>query len=102
MPITDKEFNEQYRTATQRGEFAQAVKKYVVDGKTALGALQELHEQLQTLAADHDCKKPLFFLTEDICEPLNEADGYYKTAGIATEEIEFKDCDEIRARTETI
>lgn len=98
--MTDEEFDKQYEAAQPRGEFARAVKKYVVDDKTALGALQELHERLQTLSADHDCKKHLYFLSEDLCDLLNEADGYYKTAGVATEDLEFKDPeDEIEIAT---
>lgn len=100
--MTDEQFNNQYNAASIRGEFSRAVRKFVVDGDTALAALQELHERTQTLTANHDAKKPLYYLNEDICDLLNEADRYYKTAGIATEDLKFKDDEEIRARTETI
>jgi hypothetical protein len=93
--MSDEEFNKQYDAAQLRGEFAQAVRKYVTDAQTALGALQELHERLQTLASDYNCPKPLYFLSEDLCDLLNEADEYYKTGGIAAEEIEFKDEEEV-------
>jgi len=100
--MTDQEFDKQYEAARIRGEFAQAVKKFVVDDKTALAALQELHERTQTLSADYDCKKALFYLNEDICDLLNEASDYYKMAGIATDDLEFKDYEEIRELSETI
>jgi hypothetical protein len=92
--MTDEEFSKQYAAAQPRGEFAQAVRKYVTDAQTALGALQELHERLQTLSADINCTKPLYFLSEDLRDLLNEADEYYRTGGIAMGEIEFKDEEE--------
>lgn len=100
--MSEEEFDKQYEAARIRGEFAQAVKKFVTDDKTALAALQELHERTQTLTADYNCSKPLYFLSEDLCELLGEADDYYKAAGIAAEDAEFEDDDEIRARAETI
>jgi hypothetical protein len=89
--MTEEEFNKQYDAARSRGEFAQAVRKYVTDAQTALGALQELHERLQMLSSDYNCPKPLYFLSEDLWDLLNEADDYYRTGGIEAEELEFKD-----------
>jgi hypothetical protein len=100
--MSDEEFNKQYDAAQIRGEFALAVSKFVVDSETALAALQELHERTQALTSDHDAKKPLYYLNEDICDLLENAYEYYQTAAIATNDLEFKDDDEILARTETI
>lgn len=104
--MSDEEFDKQYDAATVRGEFAQAVKKFVVDDKTALAALQELHERLQAFAGRHDCPQRLYYLTYDVRELLNDADGYYKQdplEGAALEgDEEFQDDEEIRELTQTI
>jgi hypothetical protein len=98
--MTDQEFNKQYDAAKIRGEFAQAVNKFVVDDLTALAALQELHERLQTFAGRHTCPQRLYYLTCDVRDLLNDADEYYKTDPL--EGAEFEDDDEIRQLTETI
>lgn len=94
--MTDEEFNKQYDAAQPRSEFAQAVKKFVVDDKTALGALQELHERLQTLSAPHTCPMHLYFLSNDVGNLLDEADDYYRKGGAVMEGVEFKDEEEAR------
>jgi len=99
--MSEEDFNKQYDAAQIRGEFAQAVKKFVVNDETALAALQELHERLQALTHDYNCPKRLYYLSEDVCALLNEADEYYKAKGDVFEG-DFKDDEEIRQLTETI
>lgn len=90
--MDDQEFNRQYDAAQVRGEFAQAVKKFVVDDNTALAALQELHEELQTLSKPENCPRRLYYLTNDLRDLLNYAHEYYQDSGNAMEnELEFKD-----------
>jgi hypothetical protein len=103
--MNEEEFNRQYNAAQTRGEFAQAVKKFVVDDKTALAALQELHERYQTLSAPHTCPQRLYFLSNDVRDLLNSAHEYYESDPFEDaefEDAEFEDDEEIRQLTETI
>ncbi len=98
--MSEEDFNKQYDAAQIRGEFARAVNKFVVDDKTALAALQELHERYQILSAPHTCPQRLYFLSNDVRDLLNSAHEYYERDPF--EDAELEDDEEIRQLTETI
>ena len=77
MPFYKKTFDQQYEEAAKIEPLHRAIDTFVVDDKTALNALRELHERIQTLTADYNCPKRLYFLGEDLCTLLGDAFEYY-------------------------
>ena len=76
--MNKKTFDQQYKQAGKIEPLHREIENFVQDDKTALNALRELHERIQTLTAGYTCPKRLYFLGEDLCTLLDDAFEYYK------------------------